>query len=66
MLDDIIAEILQVGHYEIAELLKVVVNRYRELFPDWDISIISCYKAANRNEQLDNMIALLEGMKETR
>ena len=66
MLDDIIAEILQVGHYEITELLKVVVNRYRELFPDWDISIISCYKAVDRNEQLDNMIAILEGMKETR
>ena len=66
MLDDIIAEILQVGHYEIAELLKVVVNRYRELFPDWDISIISCYKEVDRNEQLDNMIAILEGMKETR
>ena len=60
---DIIKEIAQADSIQIAEILQAVMQRYAVLFPDWDISAISLYKKADRNEQLDQIIALLERMK---
>lgn len=48
---------------EIEKLLDVVLRRYEELFPDWEISTVSVCKSYDRNEQLDRMIAVLQGMK---
>ena len=44
-------------------ILKAVLLRYRILFPDWEISTISILKNTDRNEQLDQMIAVLQKMK---
>ena len=49
---------------EIQEFLDALLARYRELYPDWDINIISLEKKRSRNDQLDEMITLLESMKE--
>ena len=47
----------------IEELLRAVRKRYAELFPDWELSMISVKKNADKNEQLDKFIALLQNLK---
>ena len=49
---------------DIQDILQAVLERYRELYPDWDISILSLDKREDRNEQLERTVALLEKMKE--
>lgn len=59
----LIAEIAQATDSEIGELLKAVIHRYSELFPNWEICTLSLEKANDRNEQLDQAIHLLEALK---
>ncbi|MBE6944335.1 MAG: hypothetical protein E7453_08840 [Ruminococcaceae bacterium] len=56
-------KIAQASASEIEELLNAVLQRYSVLFPDWEISTISIQKSADRNEQLDRMITMLQNMK---
>ena len=60
---DLYKEIQQTDLVEIENLLDVVLRRYEELFPDWEISTVSVRKSRDRNEQLDRMIAMLQRMK---
>ena len=60
---DLVEEIAQADGVEIEKLLKAVLQRYAVLFPDWELSTVSLRKSADRNEQLDRMIAVLEKMK---
>ena len=56
----------KIAHLEagqIGEVLDSVLERYGELFPNWEISTISLDKTRDRNEQLSRVIALLESMK---
>lgn len=48
---------------EIEALLKAVMGRYAELFPDWELNTISLEKASDRDEQLDRIIGILQRMK---
>ena len=50
---------------EIEQILKAALARYRELYPQWDISTLSLEKAGDKNEQLDRVIDLLRNMKES-
>ena len=45
-------------------MLQAVLERYRELYPNWDIFTISLEKAVDKTEQLDRIIALMEKLKE--
>lgn len=56
-------EIAQADAFEIEKLLKAVLQRYTVLFPDWEIGTIAIQKSTDRNEQLDEMIAVLQKMK---
>ena len=49
---------------ELNDILLAVLERYREVFPDWEIITVSLEKAVDKNEQLDRTIKLLENMKE--
>ena len=51
---------------EIEELLRALIRRYGELFPDWEISMISLQKQESRKAQLDLMIETLEKLKNTK
>ena len=44
-------------------ILKAVLGRYGELFPEWEISVISLPKGDARNEQIDRIIDLFHKMK---
>ncbi|MBE6916954.1 MAG: hypothetical protein E7470_03480 [Ruminococcaceae bacterium] len=60
---DLVEEIAYANEVEIEELLTAVLDRYAELFPNWEISTISLKKSSDRTEQLDRMIQLLQEMK---
>ena len=60
---DLVEEIKQADGTEIEKLLKAVLQRYAVLYPGWEISTISLQKSADRNEQIDRMITMLQNMK---
>ena len=63
MMLDLAEEIAQADGAKIDKLLKAVLQRYAELFPDWELSTISLQKSSDRNEQLDRIIGVFEKMK---
>ena len=46
------------------EIVQAVLARYRELHPDWEIMFLSLDKKDNKNDQIDNIIALLNKMRQ--
>ncbi len=62
--EELTAMILTADKAEIETLLGAVILQYKQLFPRWDVATFSFDKGADRNTQLDNTIAALEGMKE--
>ena len=57
-------DMIQSAHPEdMNDLLLAVRRRYRELFPDWDLIILSIEKTADKTQQLDQIVALLEQQK---
>lgn len=56
--------ILNVGKEEIETVVHMAVQRYEQLYPDWEIAILSIEKKENRNAQIDGIMELLEKMKE--
>ena len=49
---------------EMDEILQAVRSRYRELFPQWELITVSLENNKDRNQQLDNMIGLLQNLKQ--
>ncbi len=60
---DLVRAISQASDIEIGALLTAVLQRYAELFPDWEISTVSLEKSADKNAQLDRIITTLQSMK---
>ena len=61
---DVYEMISEIGKDRIADLLDCVLLRYKKLYPNWDIFIITLDKTTDKNEQLDKMIDLIQNMKE--
>ena len=57
-------EIGEADGCEVEELLKALIQRYAVLYPHWELGVISLKKTMDRNEQLDGMIRILQGLKE--
>ena len=60
---DLLDAIKKANGEEMDEILKTVLFRFGELYPEWEISTVSVLKSEDRNEQLDRMIMLLQKMK---
>lgn len=60
---DLYTVITQADPVLLERLFDLVLHRYEELYPDWEISTVSVQKSADRNKQLDRMIAILQKMK---
>ncbi len=60
---DLVAEIAQADTVEIEKLLKAVLQRYAELFPDFQLNTFCLPKDSDRNEQIDKIIRLLQKLK---
>ena len=63
-LDEVLEYIMEADGKEIPQILDEVLFRYKVLYPDWSLSVVSIEKKGDKKEQLDQMIALLENMKE--
>ena len=63
-LEDVLDYIMEVSPEEIPQILDEVLFRYKVLYPTWKLSVISIDGKESKNEQLDEMIALLERLKE--
>ena len=63
MLTAVIDRILAAEENELEEILRAVLRRYAEVFPNWEVSTISIDKTRDRNEQLDQLIAMAQKMK---
>ncbi len=64
MNDSLLQSILKSKSEDISDIFDAALKRYKELFPEWDITVISVVKTKNRNDQLDEIIALLNKMKQ--
>ena len=62
-MEKMMAEIMELQAEELQLVLQTVLRRYAELFPDWEVSTVSLPRGSGRNEYLDRMIGLLQGMK---
>ena len=62
-MQDLIEEIKKTDADGIEKILKAVLSRYSVLFPGWELCTVSLLKSNDRNEQLDQMIAVLQKMK---
>ena len=63
---DLLAGIAQANETEISDLLQAVIRRYAQLFPQWELGTISIEKSGDRNAQIDQMILVLQSMKNPR
>ena len=45
-------------------VLEVAYERYRELFPDWEIVSFSIEKCKDRNAQIDRIVDIMQGCKD--
>lgn len=60
----LIEEIKKADGEEVELLLKALLQRYAALNPDWELGVFSIKKAMARNKQIDDMIRILQNMKE--
>ena len=63
-MNKLIAAIEQTDVGQIGDILNTVLRRYGELFPEWEISIISVKKNEDRDDQIDQIIQMLLRLKE--
>lgn len=45
-------------------IIHALLCRYKELYPDWELHIVSLPKTPDRNEMIDSNIRLLQGLKQ--
>ncbi len=62
-LDDISFAVMSADGTDLEDILRLVKHRYEQLFPNWEIHMISLEKGENRARQIDSMIAILERLK---
>lgn len=62
-MSDLVDEITRADEVEIEDLLKAVLRRCEELFPDRELSVISAQRNSDKNAQLDSIVEMLQRMK---
>ena len=60
---DLLNEIDNLTEKNIHEVVDKVLNKYRQLFPDWEIATFAICLKDDRNAQIDTMIRLLKSIK---
>ena len=62
-MEDVLKKIRKANNPQIQSLLDAVMDRYRELNPDWEIAFFSLLKSNDATYQLDRMIQMLNSIK---
>ena len=60
---NLINEINNTDRSNINDVLNAAINRYRQLYPDWEISLISIEKESDRDSEIEKMIELLNNCR---
>ena len=60
---NLINEINNTDRSNINDVLNAAINRYRQLYPDWEISLISIEKESDRDYEIEKMIELLNNCR---
>ena len=63
-MEELLDRIDEVKESQIQQVLDAVLARYTELYPQWAVSVISVLRNADRKLHNDQMIRLLESIKE--
>ena len=62
-MSNLLSEISTLHQNEINDVLQKLLHRYRELFPGWDIWMITIDKQSDQKRQIDEIIVFLEKYK---
>lgn len=62
-MDGILDIVCKANGEQAAILLEAILDRYNQLYPDWEIETIAIQKSQDRIEQIDKTIAFLERLK---
>ena len=58
---DLVEGIAHSDKTQIEKLLKAVLQRYAQLFPEYEVSTISLKKGTDRNQQIDQIMRQGDG-----
>ena len=61
---DILSNVAATDADHVSDVIQIAIQRYRELFPDWEICFFSFKKTVSRNELIDMQISFLQQLKE--
>ena len=62
-MDRLLKEIAKADDKQIHTLLDAVIERFRVLYPQWEIGTVSIKKSNNLEDEINRTIALLESVK---
>ena len=62
-MQNLVTEISKVDAATLNELIIAIVRRHTQLFPDWELNIISLPRCGSRDKMIDNAIELWKSMK---
>ena len=61
----IIEKIAHADHHAAEQILNAILQRYAQLYPDWDLHVFSVCKSSDVNKQINQAYALLESFRPT-
>ena len=62
-MEKVLTKIAKANETELEGLLRAVLRRHAELYPMWELQLLTIEKTKDCNAQIDRVIALLERMK---
>lgn len=62
-MEKIISTLMEMDSNQLEQILEALKQRYAQLYPDWEIHIMSIKKNTDRSMQIDRVVALLNGLK---
>ena len=63
--EQVYAYIEELDKREVMEVLDTVINRFRELYDDQELIVLSLKKGETRNRELEELIYMLKSENET-
>lgn len=60
----LLEELSKIDEDQIQSILESVMQRYGELFPDWEVNYFSIPRFEDRNTHIDQLIRMLQTLKE--
>ena len=62
-MEKIISTLMEMDSNQLEQILEALKQRHAQLYPDWEIHIMSINKNTDRSMQIDRVVALLNGLK---